>query len=451
MLKARWSGGQRREESGTDTFKPGFFHQPRRTRCALWYAIHLPEYTENLYDLARRCQHISDYVSVARGGGDGGRKEGADALLIEVRSSLRYFGGIKSLVRELTSSLHDVHYCGALSPSPSASLLMARCGIRRAVQNPDELRSALGDIGIDQLPFPDKLHKALQRCGLVRLREIWRIPAGEIRLRFGRPLYDYLNYLLAARQEIPPRWQDEKSFSKQLSFDNGLASNTQLLHYADKLLQDFVDFLISHHLQSDQVHIELLCETPPPVSIPLTTRYPGHDKQLLMTLLELTLHNQKLPSAVQQMSLYSHSFSLFNPMSRQGSLADMLAARLGQNHILQLSTTEEYAPEFASCTENFQIKISKKTRIENLPSSHRSRLPCLLVQPPKRLPVNNSILYYMTPLSILRGPQRIETRWWAGQSIRRDYYVARNQQGSQLWVFQDLNNTHHWYLHGIFS
>lgn len=445
MLKARWSGGQRREESGTDTFKPGFFHKPQRARCALWYAIHLPGNTENLHDLARRCQHISDYVSVARTGGD------ADALLIEVRGSLRYFGGTKYLAKELANSLHDVHYWGALSPSPSASLLMASCGVRRAVQHPDELRSVLGDIGIDQLPFPDKLHKALQRCGLVRLREIWRIPAREIRLRFGRSLYDYLNYLLAARQEIPPRWEDEKSFSKQLSFDSGLTSNTQLLHYADKLLQDLVDFLACHHLQSDQATIELLCETPPPVSIPLITRYPGRDKVLLLTLLELTLGKQKLPSAVQQMSLYSHSFSIYNPMNQQSSLADMLAARLGQDHILQLSTTEEYAPEFASRTETLQVKANNSTRSKNSSDSDKSWLPFLLVQPPKRLSVNNNILYHLTPLSILRGPQRIETRWWAGQSIRRDYYVACNQQGSQLWIFQDLNNTHHWYLHGVFS
>jgi len=51
----------------------------------------------------------------------------------------------------------------------------------------------------------------------------------------------------------------------------------------------------------------------------------------------------------------------------------------------------------------------------------------------------------------LKGPERIEAGWWSGKDIRRDYYIAIDGHGSQLWVFQTLNAQHQWYLHGVFS
>ncbi len=51
------------------------------------------------------------------------------------------------------------------------------------------------------------------------------------------------------------------------------------------------------------------------------------------------------------------------------------------------------------------------------------------------------------------GPERIETRWWAGAMIRRDYFrlELRDETGSPwAWVYQDLR-TGGWRLHGWFD
>jgi protein ImuB len=53
-------------------------------------------------------------------------------------------------------------------------------------------------------------------------------------------------------------------------------------------------------------------------------------------------------------------------------------------------------------------------------------------------------------LQLLRGPERIETGWWDGGDVRRDYYVARDQRGVQLWIYHDLREAR-WYLHGLFG
>ena len=49
-----------------------------------------------------------------------------------------------------------------------------------------------------------------------------------------------------------------------------------------------------------------------------------------------------------------------------------------------------------------------------------------------------------------QGPERIESGWWDGKGIARDYYIVRRTGGARLWVFQE-RRTRCWYLHGVFA
>jgi protein ImuB len=48
-------------------------------------------------------------------------------------------------------------------------------------------------------------------------------------------------------------------------------------------------------------------------------------------------------------------------------------------------------------------------------------------------------------------PERIETGWWDGGEIARDYYIALDPQGVRLWVFRERTEPHRWFLHGVFG
>jgi protein ImuB len=54
-------------------------------------------------------------------------------------------------------------------------------------------------------------------------------------------------------------------------------------------------------------------------------------------------------------------------------------------------------------------------------------------------------------LQLLEGPERIETGWWDGREVARDYYVARDDSGAELWVYRERLPPHAWYLHGVFG
>jgi nucleotidyltransferase/DNA polymerase involved in DNA repair len=48
------------------------------------------------------------------------------------------------------------------------------------------------------------------------------------------------------------------------------------------------------------------------------------------------------------------------------------------------------------------------------------------------------------------GPERIETAWWRGGDVRRDYYRVTSATGEQFWIFRELNDRA-WRLHGVFT
>ena len=57
-------------------------------------------------------------------------------------------------------------------------------------------------------------------------------------------------------------------------------------------------------------------------------------------------------------------------------------------------------------------------------------------------------------LVLEEGPECIESGWWDGHDVARDYYVARNPQGARLWVFRNRRGTiagANWFLHGWFA
>jgi len=57
------------------------------------------------------------------------------------------------------------------------------------------------------------------------------------------------------------------------------------------------------------------------------------------------------------------------------------------------------------------------------------------------------------PLALLAGPERIESGWWDGDDIARDYFVARTPKASVVWIYRERGALQggQWYLHGLFA
>ena len=52
------------------------------------------------------------------------------------------------------------------------------------------------------------------------------------------------------------------------------------------------------------------------------------------------------------------------------------------------------------------------------------------------------------------GPERIESGWWDGDDVRRDYFVAETPRGERAWIYRDHRygiDDGEWFLHGWFA
>jgi protein ImuB len=112
-------------------------------------------------------------------------------------------------------------------------------------------------------------------------------------------------------------------------------------------------------------------------------------------------------------------------------LTERLQARLGGARVHGLATHPEHRPERAWRA----IRPGAPGAIHAPPGPR----PLWLLEPPRRLAEGEFVL--------LAGPERIESGWWDGDDVRRDYYIA--ECGRSLgWIFRACEG---WFLHGWFA
>ena len=73
-----------------------------------------------------------------------------------------------------------------------------------------------------------------------------------------------------------------------------------------------------------------------------------------------------------------------------------------------------------------------------------------LLAEPVPLEVRDGRPWYGSRLDLGAECERIETGWWDGGEVSRDYFVAVSRVGSRLWVYRELDGGQQWYLHGFF-
>jgi protein ImuB len=80
-----------------------------------------------------------------------------------------------------------------------------------------------------------------------------------------------------------------------------------------------------------------------------------------------------------------------------------------------------------------------------------SARPLWLLDPPHPLPEIAEIPQYEGPLTLMTRPECIESGWWNGDDVQREYFVACNPAQSLLWIYRENRKNSGWYLHGFFS
>jgi protein ImuB len=137
--------------------------------------------------------------------------------------------------------------------------------------------------------------------------------------------------------------------------------------------------------------------------------------------------------------------------SEASGLIERLRARLGDEAIHGLTLREGHRPEKA-WEKTAPPAISADPHMPpGREPVHSHRRPLWLLPAPQPLPVEDGLPRRRGRLLLIGEPERIETGWWDGEEITRDYYTAADHGGVLLWVFREREAPHGWYLHGVFG
>jgi protein ImuB len=173
----------------------------------------------------------------------------------------------------------------------------------------------------------------------------------------------------------------------------------------------------------------------------------------------LRLERLALPQPVEQLGLRATRVLPLAPPRRDlfrrtpepeeglSGLVARLTARLGEAAVATPALVSDHRPERAWRWRRPGTTAAGAPPLASLPPR-----PLWLLESPRRLEAGPAgPRHGGGGLRLLEGPERIESGWWDGGDVRRDYYRAVDGRGRRLWIYRDLRGEGRWFLHGLFG
>ncbi|TVS08379.1 MAG: hypothetical protein EA424_28650, partial [Planctomycetaceae bacterium] len=264
----------------------------------------------------------------------------------------------------------------------------------------------------------------------------------------------------------------------RMAFEHPVVHPEAILGAIQRLLVQLVERLNVRGLGVLQLECQLICQGGRSVEIRVglfqVTAEPDH----LLGLIRMQLERQKLPDAVHELRVAATSTAVRESRQRElfaesmprdltklGALIERLSSRLGSERVLRAELQADSQIERAYRCRPLTgepLPGERSLRKDRSPPAAPGPMfrPLRLFDPPRPIEVIGIAMEgppakffdrretYQVARSF--GPERIETGWWRGPSVRRDYYRVETTGGNRLWLFRRLQDQR-WFLHGEFE
>jgi len=435
-------------------------HAPGLPAAELWAGVHLsePDSAGKLQRLALRAQAYTPRVSL----------EPPDGLLLEVKGSLHLFAGVAGLREAVGYECRDLGMASVLAfaPTPLAALIIARAGQPLAVLNPGQLTGALAPLPLATLRWPEEILARLARMGVRTIGAALRLPRAGFARRFGVAQLATLDALTGRTPDLRRAFRPRVRFRRRHELTCELEDHQTILAALAPLFGELGAFLTARQCGVLELECSLDHRHSPPTRCRMRLAAPAADVHRLAELLGERLGAIRLPEPVRSCELRSDALVLHRPdcphlwqpgehgggvVSEASGLIERLRARLGDDAVYGLMLLEGHRPERAWGRTSPPAAAHARHAIATRLPWLASRRPLWLLPSPLALAVRNGMPRRRGPLRLIGDPERIETGWWDGEEIARDYYTAADLYGVLLWVFRERAVPHGWYLHGVFG
>ena len=389
-----------------------------------------------------------------------------DALRMEISGSLRLFGGLPALLRLVRKDLAamDIAAQLAVAATPLAALWLARSGSSAARSEvnaaicPDlpATRAALAAVPLSALQLAPPLARRLEGFGLRCIGEVLALPRASLGARLGKAFVIDLARALGEVADPQTCFVFPEHFGQGLELPAPVEAAPVLLFAARRLIAALAGWLAARNAAVREIDWLIDHGHGAITTVPLAFSAPVHSASRIERVLKERLDTLALSAPVLALRLSArevesreeHSLALFDGAGQRhealAELMDRLAARLGPQAVQGLACHADHRPELAS--RSGPDKPCIKPTVTAMPPR-----PLWLVNPPEALREAHGRPQRGGPLTLLIGPERIESGWWDGCDARRDYFIAVDSAGRWLWLFRDPRPPGGWFLHGMFA
>lgn len=369
------------------------------------------------------------------------------ALWLEIGASLRLFGGFRKLIEQLEAELRKLSYSYQLGIAPTleGSALLARTGVRVAITTVAALRARVDAVSVNWLNLDPWIPQQLQTVGVRTVGLLIGLPRDGVAKRFGPEVCNYLDRLIGAAPDPRSTYRLPPKYHARFEFEAEIHSTEALLFPLRRMLREFVGFLRARDTGVQKFTLRFVHRDTVATTLHVGLSMPDRNSERFLTLTRERLEHAALPSASVALELSADEFAMptglhidmLSGATEQSEdlnhTIDRIAARLGETQVHGVKAVAEHRPEHSWATAD-----SQETR-QHLDFPDR---PLWLLPEPKPIQLSG--------MPALAGAERIESGWWDGGDVRRDYFIARTQQGAALWIFKDLSDGS-WHLHGFWS
>jgi protein ImuB len=443
--------------------------QSANSALALLPALHIEERSalreqQTIERLATWLEQFTSVVCIA----------GGDVLLLEIAGSLRLYGGLPSLRQQVTAGLVQQGFEAslAIAPTPLAATWFARAGRRACVREPANIARVLRGLPLSCLNWPAAICDSIRGMGATNVGDCLRLPREGFARRFGSQRLLELDRALGRLPDPRASWRAPERFCADYEMTEEQSDQEVLLAICHDLLQSLERFLLTRQLGTQRLRFSFFHLRAPATQLFLGGAEFERRAEHWSDLLRIRFERVALPEAViavrlqggrnQPMQATSERLALHGKLSSSGrrysmsQLAERLAARVGPHSVQSVATVAEHRPQRAW---RLQGALGNRTFTALSAIRHSLCRPLWMLPEPALLPAEQGYPLHQGRLTLLEGPERLETGWWDEDGIARDYYTAINPQGLRLWVFRNRtrnrarngNAATSWYLHGIFG
>lgn len=431
------------------------------------------------------------------------------SILLDVTGLSHLFNGYQSLAAQISQHCQDHDYFARLAIADSLGLAWGvahfshDCRFDQPQIVPPADPYAPSQLPVAGLRIDAPTCQTLQRLGIETVGQLLAIDRGDLRSRLGDHLLRRIDQLIGTIQEPIIVCKPPPEFTAHQDLPHPTGHHQTIEVVINRLIAQLCSELKSRQLGSlqwkvrmrspvDRVFNQRADLNPPPqpgtelqfrVSLFQATATAAHVTPLAAMQLEQSLsrrsdHELNINQIIVEVSscvlLVQQQRQLFdeNPRLDRQTLAHLinrLTSRLGNDNVVYPTFRSGAQPELSFQFRPLVDLYRKRQKSKTVRTSHVLGRPLRLLTPPiavsvqrddtdqreiafrkpVRIAFDNGV--NSTPQPIVRswGPERIETGWWRGVTVQRDYWRVVTESGNQFWVFCDLKQRQ-WFVHGEF-